>query len=181
MSKYIRNSELSIRNLSVVVACGANWEIGDGENLLWHLPKDMKFFKKLTWENDVIMGRKTYESIPKKFRPLENRTNIVITRNENYQAEEGVIITHSLQHALEVALSCKKTEKFIIGGGEIYKQSLPFVDTIYLTLVHETFPKAKVFFPELNLDEWDEVKREKHNTDERNRHSFSFITLKRKL
>ena len=121
---------------TIVVATGENNEIGDGKDLLWHLPKDMKFFKELTWGHTVIMGRVTYESIPERFRPLENRTNIVITRNKSFKAEDGVIIVHSLEGAFEKA----KGKTFVIGGGQIYKQSLPYTKTVYLTKVHTTFP-----------------------------------------
>ena len=156
--------------LSTVVATGENNEIGDGKDLLWHLPKDMKYFKELTWGHCVVMGRITYESIPERFRPLENRTNIVITRNKSFKAEEDVVIAHSLEEAFEKA----KGKTFIIGGGQIYEQSLSFVKTIYLTKVHAAFPTAKTFFPSLDEERWKLIAEEFHDKDEKHKYDFSF-------
>lgn len=163
-----------------IVAIGAKNEIGDGEDLLWHLPADMKFFKITTQGADVIMGRKTYDSIPKKFRPLPNRTNIVITRNKEYIAEEGVYITNSIKDALEVAENCNTTNKFIIGGGSIYEATLEFVDELYVTQVHQTFPKASTFFPEIDKNIWKETFREDYLKDEKNAYDYSFLKYERK-
>ena len=102
----------------------------------------MNFFKNTTQCADVIMGRKTYDSIPKKFRPLPNRTNIVITRNKEFIAEDGVYITNSINDALEIAENCNTSEKFIMGGGSIYKAMLNIVDVIFLTKVNQSFPEA---------------------------------------
>ena len=164
----------------IIVATGLNNEIGAKGNLLWHLPKDMKWFKENTTGADVIMGRKTYESFPEKFRPLPNRTNIVITRQQNYIAPEKVKVVNSLESALAFADKCTDTEKYIIGGGTIYKEALPFCNEIVLTKVHTTFPEADTFFPQIDMDEWQEVWVEHHSRDEKHQYDFSFIRLARK-
>lgn len=164
----------------IIVAIGENNEIGDGEDLLWHLPADMKFFKENTQGADVIMGRKTYESIPKKFRPLPNRTNIVITRNKEYVAEEGVYICNSIKDAFEIAENCNTTEKFIIGGGSIYETTLQYANELFITKVHQKFPEANTFFPEIDLTTWEEVWREDYQKNEKNAFNFSFIKYQRK-
>ncbi len=167
------------QSYKIIVAIGEKNEIGDGKDLLWHLPADMKFFKENTQGADVIMGRKTYDSIPKKFRPLPNRTNIVITRNKAYIAEEGVYICHSIKDAFEIAENCQNTEKFIIGGGSIYKETINFVDELIITKVHQSFPKANTFFPKIDKDVWAETWREKHLKDEKNIYDYTFIKYKR--
>jgi dihydrofolate reductase len=165
-------------NISIIVAVGANNAIGKNNTLIWHLPADMKFFKEKTTGHCIITGRKNYESIPDKFRPLVNRTNIVITRQSDYKAP-GAIVTSSLEAALEKAKQIGDQEIFIIGGGDIFKQSLHLVDTIYLTKIEETFD-ADVFFPELDLSEWKEVTSVKGIRDEKNKYDYTFYTYKRK-
>lgn len=168
------------QNYKIIVAIGENNEIGDGKDLLWHLPEDMKFFKENTLGADVIMGRKTYDSIPKKFRPLPNRTNIVITRNKTYVAEDGVYICHSIKDAFEIAENCSTTKKFIIGGGSIYKETLAHVDELVITKVHQSFPNANTFFPEIDREIWKETWREDHKKDDKNPFNYSFVKYKRK-
>ncbi|MGB1018351.1 MAG: dihydrofolate reductase [Chitinophagales bacterium] len=160
---------------NIIVAIGANYEIGDGEDLLWHLPADMKFFKETTKGADVIMGRKTYESIPKKFRPLPGRTNIVITRNKNYVAEDGVYISNTLKDAFEIAENCSTTNKFIIGGGSIYESTLNYAHTLYVTHVHKVFKNANTFFPIIDASVWKETSREDFKADEKNKFEYSFV------
>lgn len=164
----------------IIVATGLNNEIGVSGDLLWHLPKDMKWFKTNTLGADVIMGRKTYESFPEKYRPLPNRTNIIITNNEDYNAPKEVLIANSMEKAFEIAEECEETQKYVIGGGNIYKQALPFCTEIVLTKVHAKFPQADTFFPEINRNEWQEVWSEHHNKDEKHAFDFSFIRLVRK-
>ena len=164
----------------IIVAIGENNEIGDGNDLLWHLPADMRYFKENTQGADVIMGRKTYDSIPKKYRPLPNRTNIVITRNKNYIAEKGVYICNSIKEAVEIAEKCDTTEKFIIGGGSIYEATIHFVDKLYITKVHASFSKANTFFPKIDLNIWEEYWREDKKKDEKNPYDYSFIKYRRK-
>ena len=126
--------------VSLIVAVSENGVIGKDNDLIWHLPKDMKFFKETTMGYHVIMGRKNFESIPHKFRPLPNRTNIVITRQSDYKAE-GCIVVNSVEEALKVAKSHGENEAFIIGGGQIYKLALDanLVDKVYLTKIHHSF------------------------------------------
>ena len=157
--------------VSIVVAISENHAIGKGNKLLWHLPKDLKHFKEITSGHTVIMGRKTYESVGK---PLPNRRNIIITRQDI--TIDGCEVVNSIEAALGL---CKTEEEvFIVGGAEIYKQSMHLTDRIYLTIVHETF-EADSFFPEIDKRIWKEVHHEDHEPDEKNSLSFSFITLER--
>lgn len=136
----------------LIAATGKNREIGKDNDLLWNLPTDMKFFKDTTKNTTVVMGRKNYESIPPRFRPLPQRTNIVISRNPDYQAPECYVCT-SLQEALDIAKENGEENVFIIGGAQIYDlalRQLP-VDTIFLTHVDAEFPDADAFFPEVDL------------------------------
>ncbi|MEX1014735.1 MAG: dihydrofolate reductase [Candidatus Paceibacterota bacterium] len=129
-----------------MVAIGNNNVIGKGNELLWHIPDDMKRFRDLTKGYPIIMGRKTYESLPEKFRPLPGRENIIITRDQEYEAP-GAKVTNSIKEALEYAKSLNREKIFIGGGGEIYKQAMPFVDELYLTLIKES-KDGDSFFPD---------------------------------
>jgi len=164
--------------VSLIVAVAENGVIGKDNDLIWNLPKDMHFFKETTWGHHVIMGRKNFESIPERYRPLRNRTNVVITRQNNYQAE-GCVVVNSLEAALEVAQHNSDYEPFIIGGGQIYKLALEgnLVDKIYFTKVHNSF-EGDTFFPELS-DEWKEVNRKDYEADEKHAYNFSIITYKK--
>lgn len=159
--------------VSLIVAASENHVIGKDNDLIWHLPKDMKFFKETTQGHFVIMGRKNFESIPHKYRPLPNRTNVVITRQKDYVAE-GCIVVNSLEEALIKAKEAEDTEPFIIGGGQIYKQALEnnLVDRIYLTRVHKNY-EGDTFFPSLN-SKWKQISSEKHFADEKHESSYSF-------
>lgn len=163
--------------LSIIVAVAENNVIGKDNSLIWHLPADMKYFKEKTSGHCVITGRKNYESIPEKFRPLPNRTNIVITRQENYTAK-GAIIVSSIEEAIEKAKQTVDPEIFIIGGAEIYKQFLRYADKIYLTRIYHSF-EGDSFFPELNNKEWKETERIKGISDEKNPYKYEFITLEK--
>lgn len=160
--------------ISAIVAMSENRVIGDDNQLPWHLPADLKHFKTITSGHPILMGRKTYESIG---RPLPNRTNIIITRNPEFKAE-GCIVIQSLDEAIRYAAESNCDEIFIIGGAEVYKQLLPHIKRIYLTIVHENFD-GDAFFPELNLAEWKENKRERHDADDNNEYDYSFIMLER--
>ncbi|MCA0154153.1 dihydrofolate reductase [Winogradskyella vincentii] len=163
------------KELTVIVAAGENNAIGKDNDLIWHLSNDLKRFKKLTNGHHIIMGRKTFESFPK---PLPNRTHIVITRQEDYKAPEGVIIVNSLEDAIDAAKN--DDQPFIIGGGEIYKQSISLADKLEITRVHATFDNADTFFPEIDKSIWKEVSRILHDADEKHAHAFSFVTYLRK-
>jgi len=164
---------------SLIVAVSQNGVIGKDNDLIWHLPKDMKFFKDTTMGHHVIMGRKNFESIPHKYRPLPNRTNVIITRNSDYKAE-GCLVVNSVEEALKVAESNGENEAFIIGGGQIYKLAVDadLVDRIYLTRIHHSFD-GDTFFPELNPD-WIELKREDYFKDDNHKYDYSFIVLEKK-
>ena len=166
--------------VSLIVAVSENGVIGKDNDLIWHLPKDMKFFKDTTMGHHVIIGRKNFESIPHKFRPLPNRTNIIITRKSDYK-DKGCVVVNSVEEALRVAKSNEENEAFIIGGGQIYKLAVDagLVDKIYLTKIHHSFD-GDTFFPELNAD-WIEVKREDCFQDDNHKYDYSFILLERDL
>ena len=164
--------------VSLIVAVAENGVIGKDNDLIWHLPKDMRFFKETTMGHHVIMGRKNFESIPHKYRPLPDRTNIVITRQSEYKAE-GCIVVDSVEAALEIAKNNGDIEPFIIGGGQIYRIALEenLVDKIYLTKVHHSF-EGDTFFPELSSD-WKEANKTEIKADEKHKYNYDFITLER--
>jgi len=159
--------------LSAICAMSENRVIGKDKKMPWHLPEDLKHFKKITLGSPIILGRKTYESIGK---PLPGRENIVVTREVDFKAP-GCIVVNSVEHALE-AVSYSE-EAFVIGGAVIYHHLLHKLQKIYLTLIHENFD-GDTFFPELNMDEWQETERSDHKSDEKNKYNYSFITLERK-
>ncbi|WP_299097749.1 dihydrofolate reductase [uncultured Winogradskyella sp.] len=161
--------------LTIIVAAGEDNAIGKDNDLIWHLSNDLKRFKKLTSGHHIIMGRKTFESFPK---PLPNRTHIVITRQSNYKVPEGVIVVNNLEDALDATR--KDKQPFIIGGGEIYKQSINLADKLELTRVHASFDGADTFFPNVDTNIWKEVSRTTHEADEDHNYAFSFITYKRR-
>jgi dihydrofolate reductase len=162
--------------VSIIVATSLNHAIGKDNQLLWHLPADLKFFKTTTMGCPVVMGRKTFQSIG---RTLPGRQNVVITRDKNFNADNrfDLTVVGSIDEAL-VKLHAEK-EVFIIGGGEIYKQSIDSVDTIYITLVH-TVIDGDVYFPEIDKSKFDLVWEEKHVADEKNKFDFTFQKFERK-
>lgn len=161
---------------SHIVAVGENNEIGKDNDLLWRLPNDMKFFMETTRGHCVLMGRNTYESLGK---PLKNRTNIVITRQNDYEAE-GCVIKHSIEEGIEYARQQGENELFIIGGGKIYEQSLAHTDRIYLTRVYGEFKEAEVFYPKLNEENWEKMHEDARQKDERHAYDYTFYTFARK-
>ncbi len=164
--------------VSLIVAVAENGVIGKDNDLIWHLPNDMRFFKETTTGHHVIMGRKNFESIPHKYRPLPNRTNIIITKQSDYKAE-GCVVVNSVEKALKVAKYNEENEAFIIGGGQIYKLAIDagVVDKIYLTKIHQSFD-GDTFFPELSSD-WIKTNKIENKTDEKHRYSYDFITLEK--
>ncbi|RYF82224.1 MAG: dihydrofolate reductase [Chitinophagaceae bacterium] len=155
--------------ISLIVAASENNAIGKNNQLLWHLPKDLKFFKNCTWGMVVIMGRKTFESVGK---PLPGRLNIVVTSNEAWKAE-GVQTAASLQDAIQKATFANFKEIFIIGGGEIYRQALPIAHKVYLTRVHATI-EGDTFFPALDEAAWELTHKDELKADEKHAYDFSF-------
>ena len=157
--------------VSIIAAISENHAIGKDNKLLCHLPNDLKHFKEITSGHTVVMGRKTYDSVGK---PLPNRRNIIITR-QNITVN-GCEVVNSIEAALGL---CKnEAEVFIVGGAEIYKQSMKLTDRIYLTIVHKEF-KGDSYFPEINKADWKEVSHEDHQPDEKHNLAYSFITLEK--
>lgn len=163
--------------ISAIAACSKNRVIGSGNQLPWSLPADMRYFMRTTMGRHVIMGRKTFESMNGK--PLPKRTNIVITRDPYYVAS-GTMVVHSLEEALELAKHNGEEEVFIIGGGEIYKQSLPLLDKLYITEIDLEIKNGDTFFPILDPKEWDLISEDAHHPDEKNPHAYVFRVFKKK-
>jgi len=157
--------------VSIIVAIGENHAIGKNNQLLWHMPNDLKHFKDITSGRTIIMGRKTFDSVGK---PLPRRRNIVVTRQDI--TIPGCEVVKSIEDGL--ALCKDEDEVFIGGGAEIYKLAMHLTDRIYLTIIHKSFD-ADTFFPEIDKTEWKEVKREYFEPDDKNPLPYSFITLER--
>lgn len=157
---------------TIIAAAGENNSLGKDNNLVWHLPDDFKRFKELTSGNYILMGRKTFESFPK---PLPNRKHLIITRQENYSVPENCFVFDSISSALQ---SVDNADIWIIGGGEIYKQSMEIANRIELTRVHSEF-EADTFFPEIG-EEWELVNEEHHSSDEKHKYDFTYLTYNRK-
>ena len=155
--------------ITIIVAAAENNVIGNENKLIWHLSDDLKRFKDLTKGHHVIMGRKTFESMPKA---LPNRTNVIITRKKDYIAENAIVV-NSLEEALKI--SSDDPQPFIIGGGEIYKMSMNISNKIELTRVHKNF-EADTFFPKIDIDKWKLINSEKHEKDERHDFSYTYKT-----
>jgi dihydrofolate reductase len=159
--------------ISLIAAIGEHNELGQNGNLLCYLPADLNHFKEITAGHTVVMGRKTFDSLPKG--PLPNRTNIVISRNADLQIA-GATVYPSLDYALLKLIN--EEEIFIIGGAQIYAQILPDADKLYLTRIHAAFPDADVFFPAIG-PEWKETGRERFPADEKNPYAFTFLEYER--
>jgi len=159
-----------VSKVTLIAAIDQNRVLGKDNQLIWHLPEDLKRFKRLTTGNAIIMGRKTFESLPKA---LPNRHNIVVTRNQNY-SKEGITVCHSLKDALECA---GDKQPFVIGGGQIYQQAIGLADVIELTEIHAQF-EGDVFFPKINLKEWI-IEKEKRMVNPN--FEYSFITYTKKI
>ena len=158
--------------ITIIAAVADNNALGKDNQLIWHLPSDLKRFKKVTSNHHVIMGRKTYESLGK---PLPNRTNIIISRNTDFKAE-GCVVVNSLQAAVEAAK--EDDNPYILGGAEIYQQAILFADKLDITFVHHRF-EADAFFPEIPTSVWKETSREDFQADELNIYDYSFVTYQR--
>lgn len=161
--------------LSAIVVIADDGAIGKDNGLLCHLPADLKHFKSITMGHTIIMGRRTFESLPKGALP--GRENIVVSRNADYRAEGAKVCT-SIEQA--VAEASMPGECFILGGAQLYASTIAQVDKLYLTAIHAHFDDADAYFPAINPDEWTEIDREDHQADEKNRYDYSFVTLKRK-
>lgn len=164
--------------ISLIAAVSKNFVIGKNNDLPWHLPDDMKYFMQTTKKHHVIMGRKNYQSIPEKFRPLPNRTNLVVTRQKNFEAP-NCIVTNSINESLNIARKAGETEVFIIGGSEIYAEGIRQAQKLYLTEIAAEID-GDTFFPTIDLNAWVELSRNHHAVDERHQYAFDFVVYKRK-
>lgn len=160
--------------ITIIAAIGLNNELGKDNDLIWHLPADLRRFKKVTSGHTIIMGRNTFESIGK---PLPNRRSIIITRNISYK-KEGCEVVHSLEDAIKLIKDQKNA--FIIGGAQIYKEAIEkkLVDQLDITKVHQNFD-ADVFFPTIDMALWKEMSEETFLPDDKNQYTYSFLSYKR--
>lgn len=165
-----------MKNLSIIVAVADNGAIGKQQELLCHLPNDLKRFKEITSGHTVIMGRRTYESLPKGALP--NRQNIVLTRSGK-GTYPNCLVYSSLEDALESARNQEKV--FVIGGAAVYEEAMKLADNLYLTRIHHSFEDADTFFPAINESEWEVVAKDYHPADERHAYPYSFLSYNRKL
>ncbi|MET0383784.1 MAG: dihydrofolate reductase [Burkholderiaceae bacterium] len=168
--------------IALIVAVSRNGVIGDGDDLLWRLPEDMQFFRRITSGHPVIMGRKTWDSIPERFRPLAARTNIVLTRQAGWSAD-GALVARSLDDALEIALEAVSADPhasraFVIGGAEIYALAMPHADELVMTEIDRDF-QGDARFPGWTRSDFVEISREVHAAAPPNDFKFAFITLRR--
>lgn len=159
--------------ISLIVAVAANNAIGKQQELLCYLPNDLKRFKAITLGHTIVMGRRTYESLPKGALP--GRTNVVVTGNVD-ASWDNVTVVHSIEDAL---VHDEGKELFIIGGATLYKQTLERAHRLYITYIHHSFDDADTFFPEIDYSEWREIEREEHTADERHPYDYSFVTYER--
>lgn len=161
--------------ITIIAAFAENNALGKDNDLIWHLPADLKRFKKVTSGHHILMGRNTFESIG---MPLPNRTSIIITRNKSY-FKDGCLVANSIEEAIDLVA---EDEAFIIGGAQIYKQALEsnLVDKLDVTIVHQEF-EADVYFPEIDLNIWEETSREYFKADEKNKFDYSFVSYKKRI
>ena len=160
--------------ISIIVAVSEDWGIGKGNELLWHISEDLKRFKRLTTGNTVIMGKKTWESLP--VRPLPGRKNIVLT-DDPHECIDCSVTAYSIEDALS---KCEKEEEiFVIGGGSVYRQFISIADRLYITHVHKKAP-ADVYFPEIDLNKWKIVEKEEFQVRDNNCISYTYIIYYRR-
>lgn len=163
------------RYVSMIVAIGKDRAIGKGNELLWRIPDDMKRFRTLTSGHPVIMGRKTWESLPEKFRPLPGRVNVVVSRQERYEAK-GAAVVSTLAAGLAIAAEAPGSEEiFVIGGAQLYTEALPFANRLYVTVINDQ-KEADVFFPEYEKEFTKIISSEKH---EHEGITYEWLTLER--
>ncbi len=161
---------------TIVVACSKNNVIGKDNALIWHMPADLKFFKSTTIGHHVLLGRKTFESMGK---PLPGRTSIVVTRNKEYKVPEGHFVCSSIKEGIALAESLKIGQLMILGGAEVYKQTLALADEIILTEIKAVFD-GDAFFPEIDPSQWELMWNEPHEKDQKNKFDYEFKKYFRK-
>ena len=162
---------------SLVVAASTNNAIGKNNQLLWHLPNDMKFFKNITWAMPLLMGRKTFEALGNK--PLNGRINMVLTSDKKYK-QDGAIVVHNIKDAVFFAQENDYKELMIIGGGKVYAQTIDDADKIYITRVHQVFEDADAFFPDIDEKKWKLTSNEDHSKDDKHAYDYSFQLWQRR-
>ena len=160
--------------ISIIVAIDDNNAIGKNGDLLCHMSADLKYFKKKTTGKKVLMGSKTYESLPK--RPLPNRENIVVTKHAD-KTFEGAIVVHSIEELREKVTADENA--FVIGGGSIYREMLPYADRLYITHIHHSWDDADTFFPVIEPTIWQQTAAERHDADERNPYPYTYAEYMR--
>lgn len=161
--------------ISQIVAVSTNNVIGVNNGLPWHMPTDMAYFRMKTWGHHIVMGRKNYEA---EGNALPGRKNIVLTRNNHYSIPDGIVV-NKIDDAIEIARKSGEKELFIVGGEEIYKLSIPFTDRVYLTKIH-TEVNGDTYYPELDMNIWQQVSIDKRKADEQNLYDYHFIMYERK-
>lgn len=164
--------------VSLIAAMASNRVIGRNNDLPWHLPDDMKYFMQTTTGHHCIMGRKNYDSIPAKYKPLPQRTNLVVTRQKNLHAP-GCTVVGSIDEALKIAAGSGETEAFVIGGAEIYQLGLPHAHRIYLTEIDAAIA-GDTYFPAFDHTAWQETSRKHHAADARHAFAFDFVVYEKK-
>ncbi len=165
--------------ISMIAAIDKNRLIGNGPHIPWQLPADLQHFREMTIGKPVVMGRKTFETLPK---PLTKRKNMILTRNRNYTAPKECIVAHSVEDVIKTAKTLYEngsTELMICGGAPIYAAFLSYASRLYLTQIHAAF-EGDVYFPEFDWNEWEEVSRTDHKADEKNPHQYSFLILQKR-
>ena len=166
--------------ISIIVAIAENYAIGQKGDLLCHLPADLKHFKDITSGKTVLMGERSFYSLPR--HPLPNRRNIVLTDVAG-KTFEGAEAAYSIEQAIEIANSEElivNSEAFVIGGGMVYRQFMPLADKLYITHIHHSWPEADTYFPEIKESEWQLISAERHEADENNPYAFTFAEYTRK-
>lgn len=174
----MKNSKQPQMKIAIIVAIAQDGAIGAGGDLIWRLPADMKYFKELTMGHHVLMGRKTYESIPDKFKPLPGRINLIVSRQKDYHPE-GVEVFSELQDAVDYARSHGEQTLMVIGGGEIYRQTVPMADMVFLTRVYQDFPAADTHFHFPPKTGWREISRTHRAKDDKNAFDVDFLVFEK--
>jgi dihydrofolate reductase len=162
--------------ISIIVAASENNAIGIHNKLPWHLPEDLKFFKRTTMGKPVLMGRKTFESLGK---PLPGRLNIVLSGNKDIVLPEGVLLYDDMDAAIERLQKEDADEGFVIGGGKVFEIAMQSVDRLYITRVHTIIHDADAFFPAIDHTHWKLVHEDKHSTDEKHKYAYTFEQYER--
>jgi dihydrofolate reductase len=162
--------------ISAIVAVSENHAIGRDNQLPWHLPEDLKFFKRTTLGKPMLMGRKTFDSLGGM---LKNRLHIVVSTQKDLQLPEGAVLCNSLEDGLEKLKAASDEEVFIIGGGQIFAETMDIIDRLYITEVHTTIPDATAFFPDVDHSHWKLVWEEQHEADEKHAFAFTFRQYER--